>query len=148
MFEIEIPFKIKGVPFRPEQTGMVKVDEKLIQTIASLCGWDGEARRLLTCALNGALHVTSPQVEAITNPYSTYPNQHITFPDTPTTEIMIMACPTNGGDVWIQVGKVAAVDDGWYLDAGDYVKLSVNNLSVLDILLITNGDMITIMQTV
>jgi len=59
-----------------------------------------------------------------------------------------MACPTNGGDVWIQVGKVAAVDDGWYLDAGDYVKLSVNNLSVLDILLITNGDMITIMQTV
>jgi len=110
MFEIEIPFKIKGVPFRPEQTGMVKVDEKLIQTIASLCGWDGEARRLLTCALNGALHVASPQVEAITNPYSTYPNQHITFPDTPTTEIMIMACPTNGGDVWIQGGKGAAVD--------------------------------------
>ena len=148
MFEIEIPFKIKGVPFRPEQTGIVKVVEVLIQTISTLAGWDGEARRLLTCALNGSLHVASSQVEAIINRVSTAPNQHITFTDTPTTEIMILADRTNLGDVWIQVGKVAAVDDGWYLDAGDYVQLSVNNLSVLDILLTANADMITIIQSV
>lgn len=148
MFEITIPFGIKDLPMKPEFTGRVKLDETMIQTLAALVAWDGEARRLLTCAVNGALHVASPQVEAIINRGATIPNHHITFTDTPTTEIMIMANPTNTGDVWVQVGKVAAVDDGWYLDAGDYVELSVNNLSVLDILIVTNADKIIIMQSV
>ncbi len=148
MFEIEIPFKIKGVKFKPEQTGMIKVDEVMIQTIASLCGWDGEARRLLTCALGGALHTVTPQVDAIINKVSTDPAEDITFTDQPTTEVMIMAHPTNSGDVWVNLDAVAAVDTGWYLDAGDYVQFSINNMKRLNIHVVTAWDMVAIIRTV
>lgn len=148
MFEIQIPFKIKGVPFKPEQTGRVKVDETMIQTLAALCGWDGEARRLLTCALGGALHTTTPPACCITNKTTTGANEHITFGDTPTTEVMVMAHPTNTGDVWVNIGVAAGVDVGWYLDAGDYVQLSINNLTELRLFVVTSGDKVAILRTV
>jgi len=148
MFEIQIPFKIKGVKFKPEQTGMIKVDEVMIQTIASLCGWDGEARRLLTCALGGALNITSPRVDGITNKTSSGAAEDMTFTDQPTTEIMIMAHPTNTGDVWVNLDTVAAVDTGWYLDAGDYVVISINNMSRLNLHVVTTGDKVAILRTV
>lgn len=148
MFEIEIPFKIKGVKFKPEQTGMIKVDEVMIQTIASLCGWDGEARRLLTCALGGALHTVTPQVADITNRASTGATEDMTWAAQPTTEIMIMAHPTNTGDLWVNLDAAAAVDTGWYLDAGDYVQFSINDMKRLNIHVVTSGDKIAIIRTV
>ncbi|KKN04683.1 hypothetical protein LCGC14_1094910, partial [marine sediment metagenome] len=50
-----------------------------------------EARRLLTRALNGSLNVTSPPATAIINKVSTGATEDVTFSDTPTTELLIMA---------------------------------------------------------
>ncbi len=146
MFEIDRPFPIKGLPFKPELTGRPKVDEKLIMTLATLMGWDGESRRLLTCALRGSLHSVSPPVSSITNHVSSQPVEDITFGDIPVTEVMIRACPTNVGDVWVNVGAAAGVDTGWQLDAGDHLKISLNNLSELNLHVITFADMVTIVR--
>lgn len=148
MFEIEIPFKIMGIPFKPEQRGRVKVDEVIMQTLAALMGFDGEARRLLTCALSGALHVTSPQLNKITNKASTGANEDITYTTEPTTTVMVMAHPTNSGDIWVNVDAAGVVDTGWYLDAGDYVEFAINNMDRLHTFLVTSGDKVIVMQTV
>jgi len=148
MADIQIPFPLKGVPIKPEMTGRLKIDDKLVQTLAALCGWDGEARRLLTCALNGSLHVTSSPVCCIANKVSTGAAEDITFGDTPITEVIVFANPNNTGDVWLNIGAAAAVDTGWVLDAGDYLQFSINNLSELRLHVVTLGDKVILLRTV
>ncbi len=148
MAEIEIPFPLKGIPIKPELTGRLKIDDTMIQTLAALCGWDGQARRLLTCALNGALHTVTPQISKIQNKASTGGNEDITYTAESTTEIMVMAHPTNSGDIWVNLDAAGAVDTGWYLDAGDYVQFSLNNIDRLHTFLVTSGDKVIVLQTV
>jgi len=148
MFEIQTPFSIKGIPLKPELKGSQKVDETIIQTLAALMAFDGEARRLLTCALGGSLHTISPTAKAITNTTGSGANDDITFDDTPTSEVMIMANAANSGDVWINIGAAAAVDTGWPLDAGEFVIISLNNLQDLQMRIVTDGDKIIILRTV
>lgn len=148
MAEIQIPFPLKDIPVKPEMTGRLKIDAVMIQTLASLCGWDGEARRLLTCSLSGSLQVTSPPVKAVINKATSDPNEHITFSDIPTTEVMILARHTNTGDVWVNTGAAAGVDTGWPLAAGDSLKVSVNNLQDLRLIVVTSGDKVIIVYTV
>ncbi len=140
MFEIQVPFPLSGIPLKPEMTGRIKIDETMIQTLAALCGWNGEARRLLTCEVNGALHVTTPPAKGIVNSASTGENENITFTDTPTTEVMIMANPNNTGDVWVNIGTAGAVDTGWPLSPGDTVNLAINNMTELNLFVVTSGD--------
>lgn len=148
MFEIQMPFPLKGIPLKPELTGRVKVDETAIQTLAALLGWDGEARRLLTCAVGGSLQVTSPVAKAITNKVSTGDNESVTFSDIPTTEVLVMANANNTGDVWVNIDVAAAVDTGWPLAAGDILNISLNNLQSLRLFLTTSGDKVIILRTV
>lgn len=148
MAEIQIPFPLKGIPLKPEMTGRVKVDETMIQTLAAVCGWDGEARRLLTCALNGALEVTSPPVCCIVNKTATGDAEAVTFSSIPTTEVLILANPNNAGDVWCNVAEAAGVDTGWPLDAGDWLKVSVNNMNQLRLYIALTDDKVILLRTV
>jgi len=148
MPEMQIPFPLKGIPLKPEMTGRVKVDEVVLQTIAALCGWNGEARRLITCALNGSLHTTTPVVKAVLNKVTAGVEHNITFSSTPTTEVMILANPNNAGDVWVNLNAAALVDTGWLLDAGDYLNISINNLSTLRLYTVNIGDKVSIIYTV
>jgi len=148
MFEIDRPFPVIGLPFKPELTGRPKVDEKLIMTIATLMGWDGEARRLLNCGVGGALQTIAPIAKAIVNVTGSGANDDKTFDDDPTSEVMIMADAANSGDIWVNVGASAAVDTGWPLDAGDVVILSINNMQQLQARIITSGDKLIILKTV
>lgn len=148
MLEIQVPFPLSGIPLKPEMTGRVQIDETMIQTLSALCGWNGEARRLLTCAVNGALHVTTPPAKAIVNSASTGANENITFADEPTTEVMIMANPNNTGDVWVNIGAVGAVDTGWLLSSGDTVNLAINNMLELNLFVVTSGDKVITVRSV
>jgi len=148
MFEIQTPFTIRGIPLKPELSGRQKVDETLIQTLSALLGFDGESRRLLTCALNGSLHTVTPPLEGITNVASSSPTEGITFSEHPTTEIIVMANKNNSGDVWVNVGVVAGVDTGWLLAPGDHVQFSINNMKQLHLHVVTSGDKVIILRTV
>lgn len=148
MFEIQTPFTIKGIPLKPELKGSQKVDETLIQTLSALMGFDGESRRLLSCSLAGSLHTLSPTAKGITNITGSGANDDITFSDTPTSELMIMANGSNTGDVWFNIGASADVDTGWPLDAGDNVVISLNNLRDLQMRIIISGDKVIILRTV
>jgi len=148
MFEIDRPFPVVGLPFKPEMTGRPKVDEKLIMTIATLMGWDGEARRLLNCGVGGSLQTIAPIAKAVVNVTGSGANDDITFSDEVTSEVMIMARAGNTGDVWINIGAAAAVDTGWPLDAGEIVIFSLNNMQELQARIVTDGDKLIIIKTV
>lgn len=148
MIEILAPFPMKGIATKPEMAGRLKIEDTIRMTLASLMGWDGESRRLITCALNGALQIVAPTAKVIINTTGSGANDDITFSDTPTSEVMIMANPANTGDVWINIGAAAAVDTGWPLDAGDMVILSINNLKDLQMRIVVSGDKTIIIQTV
>lgn len=148
MPEIQIPFPIKELPLKPEMTGRVKVDDTLIQSLSALLAYDGEGRRLLRCSLTGSLRITSPVVAGITNKQTSGDEHNITFSDTPTTEVFVIAHPDNGHKVWLNVGKAAAADDGWPLDAGDFLNISINNLLSLRLHTVLIGDRVIVLWTV
>jgi len=148
MSEIQIPFPLKGIPLKPEMTGRVKVDEVLIQTLAALCGWDGEARRLLKSSLSGSLNVTSPVVEAIAHYTAGDTNDVITFSPVETTEVMVKSHPSNTGLVWVNVKTTPTTANSWPLAAGDYINLSINNMADLQLLIAVNGEKAIILRTI
>jgi len=148
MYKVQLPFPIKGIPMKPELTGQQTVDDKIIQTLASVLGWDGESRRLIRCAINGALHTTTPPLAGITNVASTGGNEDVTFSEQATTEIIVMANKNNSGDVWVNVAAAAAVDTGWLLAPGDHVQFSINNMQQLNLFIVTSGDKVIILRTV
>lgn len=148
MGKIIVYYPLIGLRIDPDLFEHLEIDEKAIQTLASLFGWDGQARRMITCSKGGSLHTVTPVASEIINKVSTYPNENMTFTDQLTSEVMIMACNTNGGDVWVNIGSAGAVDNGWMLDAGDSVQFSINNMADLNVFIITNADMVTIIRTV
>jgi len=148
MFEIQTPFSIKGIPLKPELSGRQKVDETLIQTLSALLGFDGEARRLLTCALNGSLNVVAPTCQEIVNIQATGDGQNWTFTDTPCTEAMVRNIWGSTADIFVQVGRTAAGNDGWRLRPGEWIKLSINNMNVLNIYFIDSGNRAEIARAV
>ncbi len=148
MFEIQRPFTIAGIPLKPEMTGRQKLDETIIQSLASIMGFDGEARCLLTCSLCGSLNTVTPSASGFINKVSTGADEDVTFEDQATSEVMILANASNTGDVWVNIGAVGAVDTGWPLDAGDMVRLSINNMQELNLHIITSGDKAIILRTV
>jgi len=148
MYEIQIPFGIRGLPFKPEIVGRLQVDEKIIQTLSAMLAYDGEARRLLTCSPSGSLNAQSPLAAAFINKASTGATEDVTFSDQATSEVMIMSNKNNSGDVWVNIGAVAAVDTGWLLDAGESVQFSLNNMLELNLHIVTSGDKVIILRTV
>ncbi len=148
MAELEIPFPLKGLPLKHEITGRVKVDDVLVQTLSSLLGYDGEGRRLLKCSLRGSLQVTSPVVCCITNKVTAGIEHNISFGCIPTTEVLVMANPDNGGRIWLNISDAASVDVGWPLDAGDFLNISLNNLQELRLYTTSIGDKVIVLRTV
>ena len=146
MAKIKVFYPLDGLRIDPDLFEQLEIDEKAIQTLASLFGWDGQARRMITCSSHGSLNTVSPHVVGITNVFSTYPTEDITFDNIPVTEVMIMADPTNDGNIWVNVGAAAAVDTGWPLDAGDIIKFSINNMQELYLHVITNSDGVIIIK--
>ena len=148
MFEIRRPFPLKGMELKPEPSGVFKLEQNILQTLSALLAWDGEARRLLACSLSGSLNTISPQVKGIKNEASTGGNEVISFSDEPTSEVIVLANPSNGGDIWVDIDATPAVDGGYPLDAGDWLRLSINNLLSLKLFVVTSGDKAIIIHTV
>ena len=148
MSEIDMPFPLKGVPIKPEMKGRVKLDEVMIQTLSALCGYDGEARRLLTCSLNGSLNTASPGIDLFGHETGSGANDVITFGDIPTTEVIIRGHPDNTGLVWVTKGVTPTANNAWPLAGNDHIILSVNNMRDLQVLIVVSGEKVIWGRTV
>ncbi|GAI24813.1 unnamed protein product, partial [marine sediment metagenome] len=127
--------------------GRPKVSDDLQQTVALLVGWDKSTRRLVSVSPTGVLHVASAPVKGILNLVSDNAPSTQQAPDIDTSEVLIRAKPTNGGRVWVNVGKAAKVNVGYPLDSGEFVIWSINNLHSLHFYFYDDDDKVIIVYT-
>lgn len=131
MPEIIKPLTFEDLPTRPPLVGRPKISDDIQQTAALLVGWDKSTRRLVYVNPSGVLHTAEPPVKAVIN--ITAPSTGYTWygDDIKTSEVIVKAHIQNGNRVWVNVGDVAASNVGFPLDAGEWLKIAVNNLAVL-----------------
>ncbi len=148
MSEILIPFTFDDLPLRPPLTGRPRLSEDIQQSLASLVGWDKTTRRLIYVNPQGVLHVSSPPVKGIINQQSTGVGSVKQFTNIPTTEVMVRAKTNNGGNIWVNIGTVAADNTGYPIGSGEWVNLSINNLILLHLFFANADDYAVIVYTV
>ncbi len=148
MAKIKVFYPLDGLRIDPDLFEQLEIDEKAIQTLASLFGWDGQTRRMITCSQGGSLHTVTPVASEIINKVSTGGNENVTFNAQVTSEVLIMANKNNSDDIWVNIGSAGSVDNGFPLDAGDNIQFSLGNMSELNVFLVTSGDKAIIIRTV
>ena len=146
MAKIKVYYPLTGLRIDPDNFEHLEIDEKAIQSLASLFGWDGLARRMITCSSRGSLNAVSPAVVGIENIVSSTSTEDVTFSDELISEVMIVADSTNFFGIWVNVFTPAGIDTGWPLLPGDSVKFSINNMSDLHLHIIRISDQAIIMK--
>ena len=147
MFEIQKPLTFEDLPTKPPLVGKPKMSEDLQQTVALLVGWDGATRRLIGVSPSGVLYVASPRVNAILNILANQDSYVYQGSDVSISEILVRANPDNNGRVWVNVSVAAAVDTGYPLDAGEWVRFSINNLRSLHLFIALDTEKASVIYT-
>lgn len=147
MLEIIKPFTFDDLPTKPEITGRPKISDDLQQTIALLSGWDGVTRRLIRCSPTGVIRVGSARAKGIYNIVANKDGYVTTCADCPASEVMIRAFPDNTGRVFVNIGNPAALNTGYPIFVGEWVTLSVDNLSVLQLYIEKDTDKVAAIYT-
>jgi len=147
MLEILKPFGFKDLPTKPEIIGRPKVSDDIQQTLASLVGWDGTTRRLIHVSARGIIRVCSGRAAGIYNIVADQDAYTITCADCPASEVMLRSFPDNTGRVFLNIGAAAALNTGYPLFTGEWVKLSVNNLNSLQLYIEKNTDKVAAIYT-
>lgn len=133
MFEIIMPFKVEGLILRPEFSGRVRLSDDMQQTLASLVGFDGIARRLLRSSKDGVLYQTTPRLANIVHITGDGINDTWTGSDLPITEVMIMCHPDNSDWIYVTPDKTAAANNSWPLKPSEVVSFTLDNLNNLNL---------------
>jgi len=138
--EIRKPLPAPELELKPDIANLIKLNEEMLQTLSLLTAYDGSIRRMLRCTLAGSLYTAPKPATKIYHETGSGANDLITFGNVPTTEVLIMAYPTNTGKIWASIGETPTTANGWPLDAGDSVSLALANLSQLQLLIVIDGE--------
>lgn len=147
MPDVLIPLPFEDLPTAPPLTGRVRVSEEVLQTISLAVGWDGASRRFLRCTKTGILQTINPLLQGFINITGVGANYNYQDADVYCTEVVVRAHPDNTGRVWVNAYAPAAADTGWPLDAGEYVPLTVLNLSHVHLLIVVDGEKVILEYT-
>lgn len=131
-------------PLNPQPT----ISDNIEQVLALLSGYDGSQRKLLKCSPVGVLYVAQPVVKGVINILADQASYNWQGEGISTTEVLIIAVPTNSSRVWVNVGAAAAPDTGYPLDSGDWLRWSINNLRSLHIHIVGNGEKVAVAYTI
>lgn len=71
-------------------------------------------------------------------------NDDVQGDDIECAELLVMAHPDNAGRVWVRTGEAATTSNAWPLDAGEIFSFNVENLSDLQMLIVTSGEKIIV----
>ncbi|GAG60618.1 unnamed protein product [marine sediment metagenome] len=147
MPEILKSFTFDDLPMKPPITGRPKVSDDLQQTIALLSGWDGVTRRLVRVSPTGAIRVGSARAVGIINVVANTDAYTANCTGCAASEVMIRAFPDNTGRVFLNIGTAAALNTGYPLFTGEWVSLSVNDMSVLYLYIEKDTDKVAVIFT-
>ena len=148
MSEILKPHTFEDLPTKPPLVGRPRISEDLQQTAALLVGWDETTRRLVRVSPSGVLYVAGARVKGILNILADQASYTYQGNDVSTSEVLIKAHLDNSGKVWVNVGAAAAVNTGYPLDTGEWVKFSINNLRSLHLFIVSDIERAIVIYTI
>lgn len=129
MPKIVVPLTFDDLPVQPPLTGRPIISEDIQQTAALLVGWDKRTRRLVYVNPQGVLHTASPPIKGIINAVAASDGDTGQGSNITTSEVLIRANPANVGVIWLNAGIEAEENIGYPLEAGEWIRFSVHNLS-------------------
>ena len=132
--------RIAALNLDPPIDKAVKLSEGMQQTLALLCAYGIDERKLLRASESGVLNVTSARIKDIVHYTGVGANDTQSGDDVPCTECLVMAHPDNGGKIWVRPGGTAATDNSWPLAAGEVVNFTLDNLKQLSMLMVVDGE--------
>jgi len=139
--------RISGLSLDPPIDKAVRLSEDMQQTLALLCAYGIDGRKLLRASESGVLNTTSARIKDIEHYTGSGANDTQSGKDTPCTECMVMGHPTNTGSVWVRPGGTATVDNSWPLAAGEVINFTLDNLKQLSMLIVTDGEKVIVAYT-
>lgn len=140
MQTIQQPLTIPELDLKPESAGAIELTLDMQQTLALLTGFWRNTRVLLKASPSGILFVTSPQLTDVLHVTATGANFNYQGENIPCSEVMVMGHPDNTGRIWVRPHAVATTSNAWPLAAKDVVGLSITNLNMLHLLIVTNTE--------
>jgi len=138
---------ILDLNLQPAIEGAVKLSEDMQQTLALLCAYGIDGRKLLRASESGVLNTTSARIKDIVHYTGVGANDTQSGGDILCTECLVMAHPDNGGMVWVRPGTTAATNNSWPLAAGEAVNFTLDNLKQLKMLMVADGDIVIVAYT-
>jgi len=136
----QLPMGSEVLGIKPPLPSQIPVAEQLVQTLAQLLGHNAGNRVVLKASPSGVLYTASARLTDIVHLTSSAPNQQKQGDNIAATEIICQAHPDNAGRIWVRTRKDAATNNAFPLDKGDVIGFSVENLSELHALIVSNGD--------
>jgi len=147
MSEVRFPFAIEDFPTVPPLKSNPDVTDDIQQTLATLVGFDGTARRLMRVTPTGMLQTVNPLAKKFINIGDQAANYLYDGADIKCSEVVVRASPDNAGRVWVNIYAAAAADIGWPLDANEHIVLTLTNLSYLHLKIIALNEKVIIYYT-
>jgi len=140
MIQIGTPLKVPELNLSPEPEGGIVLSKDMQQVLSLLTGYWQNKRLLLKSSPSGVLFTSSPQLNDIYHVPGVGANFEYKGSDIPCTEILVMGHPTNTGNIWVKPNAVATVDNAWPLAKSEVLNISLTNLSILNILIVVDGE--------
>lgn len=144
---LQRPLPLQEMPVAPEITRPFIISDDLQQTLAMLFGYDGSGRRPIRCNNQGTLYVASPVVKdntVITGSGADYQwcgdNENV-------SEVIIMADPGNGSNIYVKFDETATSANGWPLAAKDSLTITINNMARVNVLVVADGEKFHLLKT-
>ncbi len=147
MYKITKPLPFGQLETNPEISGMPTLSDDIQQTLSLLSGFDGQERQLIVVSPTGILRVAGARVASISNILADQDSYTWNGSNVKSSEVLIKAHPDNTGRVWANVDNAASANNGYPLDAGDYVKFSITNLTNLYLFIATDTEKAIIIAT-
>lgn len=138
---------VSELNIQPPLAGKVRLSDDMTQTLALLTAMGAYKRRPLRCSESGVLNVTDPRIKDIQHYIGDGANDTQQGNDVPCTEVMVMGHPSNGNTVWVRPNKTATVDNAWPLLKGEVVRFTLDNLSQLHMLFVTDTERVIVAYT-
>lgn len=136
--------RILGLNVQPPIDDAVKLSDDMQQTLALLCGYGIDERKLLRASESGVLNVTSARLKDVVHFTGSGANDTQSGPDVTCCECMIMGHPSNTGLIWVRTKDVATVDNAWALAAKEAVSFTLDNLKQLQMLIVADGEKVIV----
>jgi len=125
---------------RPPLPSQIPVAEQVIQTLAHLLGQNNGQSVVIRATPSGVLSVASAPLADVEHWTAAAPNDTKQGSNIVCSEVLCIAHPDNTGKIWVRTRQTATVNNAIPLYAGDMVGFSVENLSDLQALIVTNGE--------